>query len=77
MHYGPPFELLPWATHMLGGGLVSLTGTGWGEGWDHSIHSAVSLTLPHLPLPGTLLPSPDPEATLAHFFRLCLLPPWS
>lgn len=30
MHSGPPFELLPWATHMLGGGLISLTGTGPG-----------------------------------------------
>lgn len=59
-----------------GASLASLE-LGRGKGWDHSIHSAVSLTLPHLPLPGTLLPSPNPEATLAHFFRLCLLPPWS
>ena len=41
------------------------------EGWEHS---TVPLTLPHLSLPGTLLPSPEPGAALAHFFRLYLMP---
>ena len=45
-----------------------------GEGWEHAIHTTFPLTLPHLSLPGTHLPSPEPEAPLAHFFRLCLLP---
>ena len=61
-------------TPHVGRGPHRLTGHWVGEGWEHCIHSTVSLTLPHLSLPGTLLPSPDPEAPLAHFSRLCLLP---